>query len=96
MSMGGQTTLGTLGLLACTTAAWCILAGLDHKPAHAGRRSQWFAIIFGPFGATLRWLLSGYNSRLPRPLHWFPIGTFAANMLACIIDFVLAVSGQTC
>ena len=89
-----QTTLGTLVLLLCTTTAWCILAGLDDKLAHQGRRSQWFALLFGPFGAVMRWLLSGYNSRLPRPLHWFPIGTFAANMSACIIDFVLQV-GQS-
>ena len=86
-----QTTLGTLGLLVCTTTAWCILAGLDSESAHLARRSQWFALLFAPFGAVLRWLLSGYNSRLPPPLHWFPIGTFAANMVACIIDYVLQV-----
>lgn len=86
---GVQTTLCTAALLSCTTAAWCILAGLDHREQHAGRRSQWFALLLAPFGAVLRWLLSGYNSRLPRPLHWFPAGTFAANMLACGIDYVL-------
>lgn len=91
---GVQTTLCTAALLSCTTAAWCILAGLDHREQHAGRRSQWFALLLAPFGAVLRWLLSGYNSRLPRPLHWFPAGTFAANMLACGIDYVLMVSSE--
>ncbi|KAK9813594.1 hypothetical protein WJX73_009190 [Symbiochloris irregularis] len=85
-----KTTLCTLTLLICTTTLWCILAGLDHKAVHQARRQQWFALILAPFGAGLRWYLSRFNKKLPRPLEWYPAGTFAANMIACMIDFVLA------
>ena len=41
----------------------------------------------GQFGALGRWQLAKLNARLPGRLHWFPAGTFAANMLACICIF---------
>lgn len=55
----------------------------------SGRRGQWLAILFAPAGAILRWQLSKLNGRLPRPLAFFPAGTFAANMLACAFDFAV-------
>lgn len=45
------------------------------------------ALSAGQFGALLRWQLARFNARLPGCLHWFPAGTFAANMLACAFIF---------
>jgi len=56
------------------------------------RRGQWLAILFGPLGCTLRWLLSKTNYKLPGSWNWLPIGTFSANMLACLVDYVIGVS----
>lgn len=55
------------------------------------RRAQWLAVLFGPFGCTLRWLLSKYNYKLHGHWKWLPVGTFAANMIACIVDYILGV-----
>jgi len=41
------------------------------------------------FGCVLRWLLSRLNTKEYRILPWFPFGTFAANMIACCIDFII-------
>ncbi len=54
------------------------------------------AILFGPFGCTLRWLLSMTNYKLPGSWKWLPIGTFAANMLGCTIDYFVGVSHLPC
>lgn len=45
---------------------------------------QQFAIslLFSPLGVFCRWRLSKWNTRYPN----FPIGTFAANMLACSLS----------
>lgn len=76
--------------LLCTllTVLWVVLAILDGERKHAGRRQQWFALLFAPFGCVLRWLLSKLNT-MERSLRWFPIGTFAANMIACSVDFII-------
>lgn len=57
----------------------------------AHRRGQWLALLLGPFGCVLRWLLSQYNYKLPGAARWLPAGTLAANMLGCLTDFVLGV-----
>jgi len=49
-------------------------------------RPQWrgevtFALVFGPLGALGRFYLARLNPRVPS----FPIGTFAANMIATIL-----------
>lgn len=72
------------------TVLWIVLAIVDSERKHAGRRQQWFALLFAPFGCILRWLLSKLNTMQHRPLPWFPAGTFAANMIACAIDFIIA------
>ena len=76
--------------LLCTllTVLWVVLAILDSESKHSGRRQHWFALLFAPFGCVLRWLLSKLNT-MERPLRWFPVGTFAANMMACSIDFII-------
>lgn len=81
----------TCGLLCVVlTALWIVLAILDSERKHSGRRQQWFALLFAPFGCILRWLLSKLNTMEHRPLPWFPVGTFAANMIACAVDFIIA------
>ena len=56
------------------------------------RRGQWLAVLLGPFGCTIRWLLSKTNYKLRGRWNWLPIGTFAANMLGCLVDYILGVS----
>ncbi|KAL3150775.1 hypothetical protein ABBQ32_000546 [Trebouxia sp. C0010 RCD-2024] len=70
------------------TTLWVVLAIVDSGAKHSGRRQHWFALLFAPFGCVLRWLLSKLNT-MDRPLRWFPAGTFAANMIACSIVFIL-------
>lgn len=71
------------------TVLWIVLAIVDSERKHSGRRQQWFALLFAPFGCVLRWLLSKLNTKEYRILPWFPFGTFAANMIACCIDFII-------
>lgn len=49
--------------------------------------SPYFLPSAGQFGALLRWQLARFNARLPGRLHWFPAGTFAANLLACAVIY---------
>ena len=50
--------------------------------------------VTGPFGALLRWQLASFNGKLPGSMHWFPAGTYAANMLACVTIFAAQVLYQ--
>lgn len=86
----------TVTFLACVllclvlTVLWVVLAVVDSERKHSGRRQQWFALLFAPFGCILRWLLSKLNTGSNRKiLPWFPLGTFLANMIACCIDFII-------
>ena len=83
------TTVATLLLCGLLLALWIVLAIVDNKEAYSARRSQWFALLFAPFGCVLRWQLSKLNTRNIKPLVWLPAGTFAANMTACIMDFII-------
>ena len=83
------TTVAVLLFCGLFLALWIVLAIVDGKVPHSTRRSQWFALLFAPFGCTLRWQLSKLNTRDIKPLAWLPAGTFAANMTACIVDFVI-------
>jgi fluoride ion exporter CrcB/FEX len=49
----------------------------------------WWAILFGPVGCYLRFYLSRYNGALHGHWKWFPAGTFAANLAACVLDYVI-------
>ncbi len=62
-----------------------------HKAACACRRAQWLAVLFGPPGCFLRWYLSRFNYKLPGHWKWLPCGTFAANMIACLVDYIVGV-----
>lgn len=48
-------------------------------------RRFYASVLLAPFGAVTRWQLSSMNGT--GPWTWFPIGTFCANALACIISF---------
>ena len=86
IACGWQTHVAVLLMLTVLTALWIVLAIVDSQHRHAQRRRQWFALLFAPFGALLRWKLALLNGRMPR-WKWFPVGTLAANLIACCIDF---------
>lgn len=52
------------------------------------RRSFWASTMLAPVGAVLRWKLSPLNRRRPT----FPIGTFAANMTAVLLDVAIGAA----
>ena len=82
------TTAACAFLCTLLTVLWVVLAIFDNERKHAGRRQHWFALLFAPFGCVLRWLLSKLNT-VEHPLPWLPVGTFAANMIACSIDYIM-------
>ncbi|KAK9831415.1 hypothetical protein WJX81_002965 [Elliptochloris bilobata] len=86
-----RSNLAVAAGLAALTALWVVLAVVDDHPDQAARRAQWFAMLLGPFGCMLRWLLSRLNYRLPGSWRWLPAGTLAANMLGCLTDFIVGV-----
>ena len=57
-------------------------------------RTYWISAILGPAGALLRWLLAAHlnGGAVIKSGAWafFPLGTFAANILASVIDTVIA------
>lgn len=84
------TFLVCLVLCLLLTVLWIVLAIVDNERKHSGRRQQWFALLFAPFGCILRWLLSKLNTRSDKHiLPWFPLGTYLANMIACIVDLII-------
>eukprot|EP00557_Chaetoceros_sp_GSL56_P003494 CAMPEP_0176488446 /NCGR_PEP_ID=MMETSP0200_2-20121128/6713_1 /TAXON_ID=947934 /ORGANISM="Chaetoceros sp., Strain GSL56" /LENGTH=547 /DNA_ID=CAMNT_0017885429 /DNA_START=213 /DNA_END=1856 /DNA_ORIENTATION=- len=44
-----------------------------------------YSAFFAPAGALLRWKFAKWNGKWNR-FNWFPLGTFAANLLACIVS----------
>lgn len=74
---------------------WRIIQGsTSYLPGKDDPFSQeyfWWAILFGPLGCYARYYLSRYNGKLPGDWKWFPVGTFAANITACVIDYVMKV-----
>ena len=85
----------TLQLLTLTgvSLAYAYLDTRDPQAQVATTRAYfWFSILFGPAGCLLRWWLSFLNVRFKEGvLSWFPLGTFLANQLACVIDFNIAL-----
>lgn len=57
------------------------------------RRTAYYATLFAPFGALLRWNLSSFNGSLEGEFSWFPVGTFAANLLGSFVS-ILCVSSE--
>jgi fluoride ion exporter CrcB/FEX len=50
-------------------------------------RNMAYALLFSPAGALLRWKLSNWNGTLPyKGWRWFPLGTFAANLIGSIVS----------
>jgi fluoride ion exporter CrcB/FEX len=72
---------------------WRIIHGAigslaDHDALFA-QQWFWWSILFGPLGCYARYYLSRFNGALRGGWKWFPLGTFAANMAACVIDYVM-------
>ena len=85
-NVGLSPTSVAIVFLLCTAGLW-IGVGLATSPW----RSIFFSCALGPVGALLRYYLSLLNQREHRwgdcllvPA-WFPIGTFGANVAACIL-----------
>lgn len=77
--------LGLTGVLVWLTV-------VDSDKSNVSRRAIWVSCLLGPFGVILRWKLSVYNTAQPAALSWFPVGTYLANMIAVVIDYILAVT----
>lgn len=77
-------------LLACLLAAYAIGGFLFDN---AFSRTMLYSSIVTPPGALLRWELSKFNTRFNnsrwRRLRWLPIGTFASNILGCLVSILL-------
>lgn len=76
------TLVGTL-VLFCGTFSGAIVGAFN-----SSRRRNWASVALAPLGATLRWALATrYNRTVPNG--GFPMGTFIANILATLIDFII-------
>lgn len=71
-------------LLVCLLSASIVGSVLDD--ASSTRRRLWLSCTFAPVGALGRWQLARLNKQGSR----FPLGTFAANTLAALLDAALA------
>jgi CrcB protein len=65
--------------------SWCIVGAIIEGD-HSWLRTLWLALLFAPFGCTLRWLLARLNYKLKGKWAWAPVGTFSANMLGTAIS----------
>jgi CrcB protein len=64
-----------------------VLVFLDGQDSYSiTNRTMVYAMLFATPGALLRWKLGGLNGKLPMEGYsWFPAGTLAANVLACMV-----------
>jgi len=81
-----QTLMAILVALTCILVSAGALFGVVASDGTGFWRRFYASVLLAPFGAVARWQLSSLNGTLP--WSWFPAGTFAANMLACILSFV--------
>lgn len=77
------------GAILSTITAYSLYAFIQWDSS-MGPRGLWASIMLGPVGALLRWQLSRFNPPVASYVCWFPWGTFAANMLGCLLDLVVA------
>lgn len=66
-----------------------LLAGLvtinDGSNYSVTYRTMLYSALFAPAGTLLRWKMSTWNGKWTR-FGWFPLGTFVANLIACIVS----------
>ena len=82
----GQNALAITVAVICLLVSAGALFGVVESDGMGFWRRFYASVLLAPFGAVARWQLSSLNGALPWT--WFPAGTFAANMLACILSFV--------
>jgi fluoride ion exporter CrcB/FEX len=85
--------LAAIGTLTGVSAWWLAARRGDRsnefmQPSHA------VALLLGPAGCYLRFFLSRFNGRVKGRWSWFPAGTFAANMGACVVNFTVRAYTQ--
>ncbi|KAG2482876.1 hypothetical protein HYH03_018220 [Edaphochlamys debaryana] len=84
----------TLLTLTGVSAAYAYLDRTGGAGGDPGRRFLWLAVLFGPPGCILRWYLSRFNTApaawtaLGGGWGWLQLGTFVANLAACLLNFV--------
>jgi fluoride ion exporter CrcB/FEX len=88
-------------LAACTLIAltgvgiWWAAAWDEGSSSPFAQKSYGIALLFGPAGCLLRFYLSRFNGSLKGRWAWLPAGTFAANMVACAVNFSLRAGIDT-
>ncbi len=70
-------------LLASITVGLCFLTNEDESTIIY--RMMLYSLLFAPIGALLRHKMSHWNGKWTRH-SWFPLGTFSANFVGCIIS----------
>jgi fluoride ion exporter CrcB/FEX len=84
-------------LLLTSISVWRIVShslGTLYNPGEPfALEVMWWSILFGPLGCYLRYYLSRYNGVLHGSWKWLPLGTFAANVGACVLDFTMKAVG---
>jgi len=81
-----------LHLLAFISTTGLLIWGafhFDDESDHPNYRPPFLAALLSPSGTILRWLLSKCNGTIKR-WEWLPIGTLAANLLACVISVLMS------
>ena len=53
-------------------------------------RQMWCSALLAPLGTIMRWRLARLNGRLQDHWHWFPVGTFRANIIACLVSAIVS------
>jgi fluoride ion exporter CrcB/FEX len=68
------------------------LRGNENDPVATTYRTMVYAGLWAPLGALLRWHLSSWNNgKKSMPwtgTDWFPLGTFSANMIGCVVSII--------
>eukprot|EP00798_Chlamydomonas_sp_ICE-L_P025950 gene25950-11631_t len=90
---GGVTVIADICILAITLAltglsiAYIVIYSTDESEAASSEDlgELWFGILFAPLGCITRWQLSKLNGTIG----WFPLGTWAANIIATSTDFAM-------
>jgi fluoride ion exporter CrcB/FEX len=84
-----------LAILALTgTSVWWLIVRREDRSTPFLQTSYAVALLVGPIGCYLRFYLSRFNGSIKGRWSWFPAGTFAANMIACIVNFTVRAYTQ--
>ncbi len=66
---------------------WVVTQRSEEQDTPWVKMSYGVALLVGPAGCFFRFYLSRFNGRLAGRWAWFPLGTFTANMVACVVNY---------